>query len=118
MTKKNIRRAEADKREAETGMRQTLGGMIVKIAAGALFIAVALERDNGTWSISYFLTGVILGLSLIAWGLIPYLGARRKKKDEQMDRLERVLSVPLEKFGDQQSKEDDLEALEKKYLKK
>ncbi len=96
--------SRADEREARTGMRQSKGAMIAKIVLGGLFLAVSLEPSDGEWTIGYFLFCLILGGGLIAWGLLPYLDARRRHKEaEEAKRAARdakILSVPLEKFSD------------------
>ncbi len=94
----------ADEREARTGMRQSKGAMIAKIVLGGLFLAVSFDPSDGDWSISYFLFCLVLGGGLIAWGLLPYLEARRKHREaeeaKKAARDAKILSVPLEKFSD------------------
>lgn len=68
--------ARADEREARTGMRQSMGAMIAKIAIGALFVISAF----GTGSIGGVLTGLVIGAALIAWGLIPYIKVKRHEQ--------------------------------------
>lgn len=73
--------ARADSREARTGMRQSLGAMIAKIAIGALFVISAF----GTGSVGGVLTGIVIGAALIAWGLVPYIKAKKlvQKQDAE-----------------------------------
>lgn len=96
--------SRADEREARTGMRQSKGVMIAKIVLGGLFLAVSLDTSDGNWTIGYFLFCLILGGGLIAWGLLPYLEARRRNKEaeeaKKAARDAKILSVPLEKFSD------------------
>ncbi|MBR2099152.1 MAG: hypothetical protein IJ926_05655 [Firmicutes bacterium] len=96
--------SRADEREARTGMRQSKGAMIAKIVLGGLFLAVSLDTSDGNWTIGYFLFCLILGGGLIAWGLLPYLEARRRHKEaeeaKKAARDAKILSVPLEKFSD------------------
>lgn len=96
--------SRADEREARTGMRQSKGVMIAKIVLGGLFLAVSLDTSDGNWTIGYFLFCLILGGGLIAWGLLPYLEARRRHKEaeeaKKAARDAKILSVPLEKFSD------------------
>ncbi len=66
------KRALADEREQKTGMRQSTASMILKIAFGILFIYV------GFTSKSTF-TGLIIGVGLLAWGLVPYIKAQAKR---------------------------------------
>ena len=74
--------SRADLREQRTGMRQPLGVMILKIALGLLFLAVSLEDGEEGWTLSYFFVCLVLGLSLIAWGLLPWLQGRKQKAEE------------------------------------
>jgi len=76
--KKEEKEYQADKREAKTGMRQSLGAMIAKIAIGAIFFFASF----GTGSAGGVITGMIVGLALIAWGLLPWLMPRLKAKQE------------------------------------
>ena len=109
--------SRADEREARTGMRQSKGAMIAKIVLGGMFLAVSLDRSDGNWSISYFLFCLVLGGGLIAWGLLPYLEARRKHKEaeeaKKAARDAKILSVPLEKFSDRNA--GMAESLAEKY---
>ncbi len=76
--KRKLREEAADEREAKTGMRQSKGAMIAKIVCGCLFIAVSFTKPEGEeWTVGYFLTAVILGVTLIAWGLVPYMKAKK-----------------------------------------
>ena len=112
---KEERNRKADEREAKTGMRQSIGVMIAKIAAGCMFIAVSLEDYGG--DMEGFLVGVILGLACIAWGLVPFLMAQQKKKEDALrakqKHVEQILATPLEKFG-----ADSAEKLAEKYKDK
>lgn len=79
--KREQRSIQADAREERTGMRQSMGAMIAKIAIGALFVVVGFSElspktENGGFG--PFLVGLILGAALIAWGLLPWLKARRE----------------------------------------
>ena len=72
-----------DARERSTGMRQSNGAMIAKIAFGAIFVIAGFTGGLGKMAesvgegIGTLLTGVILGAALIAWGLLPYLKAKK-----------------------------------------
>ncbi len=66
-------RQRADDREQKTGMRQSMGAMIAKIAIGALFVITSLTMGDAA-SIA---VGMIIGIALIAWGLIPYIKAKK-----------------------------------------
>lgn len=72
------KRLKADARESATGMRQSSGAMIVKIAVGVLFIIAAFS----TGSVGGTLTGIVVGLALIAWGLLPWWKVKKAEKDE------------------------------------
>lgn len=92
-----VKSGNADYREATTGMRQSKGAMIAKIIIGAFFIAVGFSSPESGWTVSYFLTALVIGGSLIAWGLVPYLKAKKAQKEE--DRLvaeaeERIANAP------------------------
>lgn len=80
--KREQRTAEAIVREERTGMRQTLGAMIAKIAVGLLFVIAAfpLLTNKESGGVGPFLTGLVLGAALIAWGLLPWLKARRESQ--------------------------------------
>ena len=78
------RREQADEREKATGMRQSTGAMTAKIAFGALFLISGLttnwaERADVANPVASMLLSIVLGLALIAWGLIPRLKADRRK---------------------------------------
>ena len=78
------RREEADEREKATGMRQSTGAMTAKIAFGALFLISGLttnwsERADVADPVASMLLSIVLGLALIAWGLIPRLKADKVK---------------------------------------
>lgn len=82
------RKAQADHNERSTGMRQSRGAMIAKIAIGALFIIAGFSSPEGGWSIGYFLTALVIGGALIAWGLVPYLKAKKEASAEAEARAE------------------------------
>ena len=75
---REIKEEQADVREEKTGMRQTTGAMIAKIAVGLLFFFIGFTMD----SFGSAITGIVLGLALIAWGLLPWLMPRLKAKKE------------------------------------
>lgn len=66
---------------ARTGMKQSKGAMIAKIAFGVIFILAGFSSPESGWSIGYFLTALVIGGALIAWGIMPYLKARRIEKE-------------------------------------
>ena len=86
----------------------SIGKTIAKVAAGALFIIVGLDdfRD-----FTFFMFCFVIGAALIAWGLIPYIEAKRKEKTEE---TEKILNTPVPDFEE----EDEAERLAKKYYNK
>ena len=79
--KKCGKQITGDAREKATGMRQSVGAMIAKIAIGALFVisgftAMAKQESAGD-AIGTLLVGLIIGAALITWGLVPYLKAKK-----------------------------------------
>ena len=84
-----VKKYNGDVRERSTGMRQSKGAMIAKIAFGAIFVIAGFTGGLGKMAesvgegIGTILTGVILGAALIAWGLLPYL--KVKKANEAAD---------------------------------
>lgn len=75
------KKAQANRRERTTGMRQSTGAMIAKIAAGALFVFVGIFQNGEKWQFSMFATGLVLGAALIAWGLLPYLKVKKAQRE-------------------------------------
>lgn len=71
------RRVLADEREQRTGMRQSIGSMITKIVFGILFIYAGLTKEESALRI-------IIGVSLLAWGLIPFVKARLKQSGKRL----------------------------------
>lgn len=79
---REVKEERADVREAQTGMRQSMGAMIAKIAVGALFFFVAFTMDSA----GSVIVGLVIGLALIAWGLLPWLLPRlQAKKDAEAE---------------------------------
>lgn len=70
---KEVKTRQADEREARTGMRQSTGAMIAKIAVGLLFVVSAFATD----SVGATLTGIVIGLALVAWGLLPWYKVKK-----------------------------------------
>lgn len=73
------RKAEADERERVTGMRQTKAAMLAKIAAGILFLggSVPLVVQG---ELASFVCGLAISAALVAWGLVPYLKAKSRRR--------------------------------------
>ena len=83
--------------------------MMIKVVLGGVFIVSCADEISG--EISVFLVGLVIGLGLIVWGIIPYLDYRRKEKNAE---IERVLSTPISKLEE----EDEAERLARKYYDK
>ena len=96
--------SRADQREARTGMRQSFGAMIAKIAIGLMFIFICFDDSEDGLSFGATMVGICMGGALLAWGLLPYLGARRKRREkqaaEEAARTAQILNAPLHKFSD------------------
>lgn len=74
---------------ARTGMKQSKGAMIAKIAFGVMFILAGFVSPDSGWTIGYFLTALVIGGALIAWGIIPYLKPKMalKKQEKELHEL-------------------------------
>lgn len=86
----------ADYRQQQIGTRQSTGGMIAKIAIGALFVFAGFSSPEGGWSIGYFFTALVIGCALIAWGLVPHLSAKKKAKDDSLREEALLLEIENE----------------------
>ena len=79
------KKAAADAREKATGMRQSNGAMIAKIVVGALFLISGIttnwsEAADTSDPVGTMIFSILVGLALIAWGLIPWLTAKKKRE--------------------------------------
>lgn len=75
--KKCGKQIKGDAREQATGMRQSMGAMIAKIAVGVMFLLVALtsgDLEGGARAV-----GIVMAAALIAWGLLPYFKAKKAR---------------------------------------
>lgn len=81
--RKENKSKQVAEREERTGMKQSFGAMIAKIAIGILFISTGFSSPEGGWTFSYFLTALVIGAALIAWGLLPYINATKSKTAEK-----------------------------------
>ena len=84
------RKEAADARERATGMRQSRGAMIAKIVFGALFLISGITTDWVNESdvsdpVGTMLFSIVLGLALIAWGVVPWLRAKKKREAAQAE---------------------------------
>lgn len=91
-----VKAMQGDSRERSTGMRQIRGAMIAKIAIGALFIICGFMTPEGGWSFGYLLTALVIGGALIAWGLVPYLRAKKEASAEAEARAEALRAAEEE----------------------
>ena len=73
------RKAKADEREKNTGMRQSVPAMIAKIAAEAVVLISSFSLLT-QGSVTEFIVGVAIAAGLAAWGLVPYLKAKKAKR--------------------------------------
>ncbi len=68
-------------RIATTGMKQSTLSMILKILFGLLFIYTGitmLTDGDASTSVGSAFIGFALGAALLAWGIIPYINAKKK----------------------------------------
>ena len=72
-----VRSAQANEREARTGMRQSVPAMIAKIAAGAVVLIGSFPLLAQESTIE-FIVGVAIAAGLAVWGLAPYLKAKKR----------------------------------------
>ena len=97
-----------EERARQTAKEQpSIGAMIAKIAIGAIFIVVGSIGGDKGFNLTYFLIGLIIGLALIAWGILGY---RQQMKRIEDAKLEVILSTPLEELGN-----SELHDLTQKY---
>ena len=107
MSSKNVQNRKDDQQSEKT---PSLGRTIAKVAVGAVIAVVGLD-DLAEADISGFLIFLIIGAAFIAWGLIPYLQAKKKEKQEE---TEAILNAP---FPGEKEK-DEAEILAEKYYNK
>lgn len=72
------RKIKGDLNERSTGMRQSKGAMIAKIAAGVIFLIVSLS--NGELDAAGRGIGIVIAAALIAWALLPYFKAKKDRE--------------------------------------
>ena len=97
------------KREERTGMRQSFGAMIAKLCVGGIFFAMTVSFYNDYYDYGTILFALSFSLAFFAWGLVPFITGRRRKKirDAEIARLqhisemERIMNMPLDTFSDQ-----------------
>lgn len=77
--KADERKSKAEERERETGMRQTKAVMLAKIVVGVLFLLASVSLAS-QGNIPSFVCGLAIGGGLVAWGLVPYLKAKKVKR--------------------------------------
>ena len=81
--------------------------VVIKVVIGLFVIIV--NADNPTHDITQLLIGVVIGGAIIAWGLIPYIRAIKKERQEAVV----IQYVPL-----QEEEKDEAELLAEKYYNK
>ena len=86
----------------------SIGKVIAKVAIGCFIIIVGLDEIA---DITQFLLFLVLGLAFIAWGILPYIQAKREAKQEAAIR---ILETP---FPGEKEK-DAAEILAEKYYNK
>lgn len=91
-----VKLMQGDYNERSTGMRQSRGAMIAKIAIGALFLICGFMSPEGGWTVGYFLTALVVGGALIAWGLVPYIKAKKETSAEAEARAEAKIAAENE----------------------
>ncbi len=101
------RRMRLERAKQTAAQTPSTGALILKVAIGALFIVVGATGGDEGFNLTVFLTGLVIGIALIAWGILGY---RQQKKQIEDARLDIVLSTPLETLGN-----PEIDALAKKY---
>ena len=68
----------------------SVGGTIAKIAFGLMFIAVSIFPGDEPLEAGAVAVGIILGLALVAWGVVPYIIAwnSMKKSEKKIQQIE------------------------------
>ena len=96
-------------RKKETGTTQSDTAMYIKTIVGLLLIAggVVYEPEEVRWNIGFYILFATMGCALIAWAVIPYFQGKKVIEDQK---LNEILSKPLDTFGDLEIRE-----LKKKY---
>ena len=73
-----LKKYNGDVRERSTGMRQSKGAMIAKIAIGVIFLIVSLS--SGELDAAGRGIGIVIAAALIAWALLPYFKAKKDRE--------------------------------------
>lgn len=73
-----LKKHNGDVRERSTGMRQSKGAMIAKIAIGVIFLIVSLS--SGELDAAGRGIGIVIAAALIAWALLPYFKAKKERE--------------------------------------
>lgn len=76
------KKLEASKRQSNTGMKQTYFAMFAKIFIGFLMIFAGFHPKEGESPLGYFLFCFVIGAAILAWGLVPFILAKLKKKEK------------------------------------
>ena len=70
----------AKQTQSKTHRRPSIGGTVAKIAFGLLFIIVSFDDESGSDPVTFLAFGLVIGLAMIAWALLPWLACRREEK--------------------------------------
>ena len=95
----------------------SIGGTITKIVVGLLFIIVSFSMDG----VAAVLTGLLIGLGLIAWAVLPFVFAKREQKAAQEEAqiaawTKREEARMKEKHAEEQARLKQERALQKPRL--
>ena len=85
-----------------------IGLVILKVAIGCFVIVVGLDDID---DLTQFLIFVVLGLAFIAWGILPYVIAKKEIKKQEARMI-------LEKPFPEDELKDEAEILAEKYYNK
>ena len=94
------------KREERTGMRQSYGAMIAKLAVGAFFVSATMAYYDSGEETGLIIFAAGIAISFLAWGLVPFLRGRKKIKlrearlarQQEIAEMERIMNMPLDTF--------------------
>ena len=82
--------------------------VVIKVILGLFVIIV--NADNPTHDITQLFIGVVIGGAIIAWGLVPYIAAKKRERQEAMIRY----YAPMQ----EEEEKDEAELLAEKYYNK
>lgn len=79
-----VKKYNANVRERSTGMRQSTGAMVAKIAIGVIFLIVSFTQEL---EVGARCTGVVIAAALLAWALVPYFKAKKANEAAAAQRM-------------------------------